>query len=88
MSDLDPEHYKFLCAERTKHLRIFTVTTVIFVLCFGLAIQRGPSAGWGWLLGAMGALFGSIWSLIDSRHFDLLVRLHQLPDDVRRSLGR
>ena len=81
------EEYQYLRREATKNMRYFYFSVLGFMLCLGFAFEEGSIGGWPWLLGAMLFLFGSLWSLIEARYFDLRIMLHVLPHDIRKDLS-
>ena len=77
------EHYQHLRAEAKKAGRWFTASSFALIACLILAATGGAAEGWPWLAGALGALGMALWALIDSRHYQQLIALHLLPNDIR-----
>jgi hypothetical protein len=72
----DPEYFKELQRERTKHNRIFMGAVVGLLLCLTTAFEKGSGSGWPWLVGSVALLFLALWSLIEARHAHLLMQIH------------
>ena len=84
MSDSKLNDYRDLLRERKQHSWIMTGGFIAFGSCAGEAISSGPTAGWPRLVGALASLFVVLWGLVEYVHYDLLVSLHLLPDEIRR----
>ncbi len=83
MSDSRMNDYRDLCRERQKYSWVSSVGALAFSGCAIEALSSGPSAGWRWLVGALVFLFFFLWGLVEHAHYDLLVRFHLLPGDIR-----
>lgn len=76
MFDADPEYYKSLRRQELTNSRWFSGACIAFVACFVQAIHAGPTEGWGWLVGALGALFAATWARIDQQTALLLSQIY------------
>jgi hypothetical protein len=76
----DPEHFQNLLRAQRWHNRIFTASTLAFLLCLLKAFELGQSSGWPWLVSSLALLFLSLWSLIEARHIHVVMQIHFVDD--------
>jgi hypothetical protein len=76
------EEYKKLSREAKKYNKYFAASVVGFLICSISALYFDWDDGLRWAVGAVACGFGALWSLIETRHFQMLSEIHILPYEV------